>query len=252
MENIICEDHKVAYTKSGKGKQAVVLLHGWGVDHHLMEPLAVHLQTYFKVYNLDWPGFGESETPKYAFSTTDYCRILTEFINKLNIKEPLIIGHSFGCRIALRYAALKPVKKMILAAAAGLPPKRGADYYIKVYTYKALKQLRRLPFFEELATQVDYGSEDYRQLSGVMKTTFVKVVNEDIRSELSKINCEVLLVYGEYDEDTPLWMGEYLEKNLPNAGLAVFAGDDHYAYLNQLSRFLQVTDIFFKEEEENA
>ena len=254
MKKIKCENIKVAYKESGNGLQAVILLHGWGVglDHKLMEPINKHLSKYFTVYNLDWPGFGESDLPDQAFSTTDYCRILALFIAKLEIENPILIGHSFGCRIALRYAADNPVFKMVLTGAAGLKGKRDLDYYLKVYSYKAGKQLRKLPGFSELGKNVKYGSSDYQAVSGVMRETFVKVVNEDVKDLLPRINCEVLLVYGDLDEDTPIWMGEYLEKHLPNAGLAVFKGDDHYAYLHQLPRFLQVIDIFLKEEEKNA
>ena len=252
MEKITCENLEICYQKSGTGKQALLLLHGWGVDHTLMTPLLEHLSRYFTVYNPDWPGFGESSELQYAFGTADYCRILKAFIQKLGLEDPLIIAHSFGCRIALRYGAGNPVRKMILTAAAGVPPQRGAKYYLKTYGYKALKQLHRLPFLKQIEIEGKFGSADYRLLSGVMKTTFIKIVNEDIRPLLPEVSAETLLVYGENDEDTPLWMGEYLAKHLPNAGLAVFAGDDHYAYLHQLPRFLQVTDIFFKEEEENA
>jgi len=252
MKKITCERINIAYEKSGNGQDSVVLMHGWGIDHLLMKPLAEHLEQYFTVYNLDWPGHGVSDNPSQAFSTEDYCRLFAEFLERLRIVNPILIGHSFGARIALRYAAHHPVKKMALTGAAGLRPKRGADYYLKVYGYKALKQLKKLPFFSELAKDKKYGSADYQKLDGVMRETFVKVVNEDVSSLLPDIKCEVLLVYGDKDEDTPLWMGEYLRDHLPNAGLAVFADDDHYAYLHQLPRFLRVLDIFFAEELKNG
>lgn len=250
MEKIIFEDLAIelAYDKLGSGDKSVILLHGWGVDRTLMVPVAEKLEKFFTVYNIDWPGFGDSPDPPRVYSTTDYTVVLKNFIEKLELINPILIGHSFGCRIALRYASENEISKMVLTGAAGLKPKRGADYYAKVYTYKTLKKLSKLPLLNKVVNTKKYGSDDYQKTSGVMRSTFVKVVNEDVSLLLNKISSEVLLVFGDKDEATPLWMGEYLEKNLPNAGLAIFENDDHYAYLHQLDRFIKVIEIFLKEE----
>ncbi len=252
MKKIKCLDINVSYHKSGKGKQVLILMHGWGVSSELMAPISDALDKYFTVYNIDWPGFGESDIPTRSLSTVDYCEIFKAFVDNLKIVDPILIGHSFGCRIALRYASDNPVKKMILTGAAGLKPKRGLDYYVKVYCYKIMKNIAKIPGLDKIMTNKKIGSEDYQALSGIMRETFVKVVNEDVAPLLPKVKCETLLVFGDKDESTPLWMGEYLEKHLPNAGLAVFQDDDHYAYLHQLNRFIKVCEIFLKAEIKNV
>jgi pimeloyl-ACP methyl ester carboxylesterase len=252
MKKINTLDVEFAYEVSGQGSLKVVLLHGWGTSHAMMAPVAEHLSQYFTVYNLDWPGFGESPAPSRVYTTQDYCDALRSFCEQLGIENPILIGHSFGCRIALRYAYAFPVHKLILTGAAGLRPKRGLDYYVKVYSYKLMKQVRKIPGLSQLGMQRKVGSSDYQALSGLMRATFVKVVNEDVAPLLNRITSEVLLVYGDQDQDTPLWMGQYLEKHLPNAGLAVFVGDDHYAYYHQMPRFLKVIDIFLMQEEQHA
>ncbi|MEG0423298.1 MAG: alpha/beta hydrolase, partial [Erysipelotrichaceae bacterium] len=67
---------------------------------------------------------------------------------------------------------------------------------------------------------------------------------EDISKDLNKISCPTLLVWGNKDEQTPLWMGKKMEKQMPNAKLVVFQGDDHFAYFHQMRRFLEVCDCF--------
>ena len=62
------------------------------------------------------------------------------------------------------------------------------------------------------------------------------------------IKCPVLLVWGENDEAVPLAMGRQMEQQMPDAGLAVFEGDDHFAYWHQPVRFNQVLDAFLKED----
>lgn len=79
-----------------------------------------------------------------------------------------------------------------------------------------------------------------------MRKTFVKVISQDLRSCLKNIKASTLLVFGENDQDTPLWQGQIMEKEIPDAGLVVFEGDDHFAYLRQWPRFTQVVKAFLQ------
>ena len=88
------------------------------------------------------------------------------------------------------------------------------------------------------------GSDDYRNTSGVMRSTFVKIVNEDLKPLLNEIDTETLLVFGENDEATPVAKGKLMEKLMPNAALVVFENDDHFAYFHQAQRFNMVLDAF--------
>ena len=90
------------------------------------------------------------------------------------------------------------------------------------------------------------GSEDYRNASGVMRNTLVKVVNEDITPILSEIKTETLLVFGENDEATPVEKGKQMEQLMPDAALVIFENDDHYAYIHQAGRFNLVLDAFLR------
>ena len=94
------------------------------------------------------------------------------------------------------------------------------------------------------ALQTKYGSADYNALDDEMKKTFVKVISEDLRPLLPKIRASTLLIWGEKDQDTPLWMGKTMEQEIPDAGLVVFENDDHFAYLRQWQRFVQVVRAF--------
>jgi len=243
---------KTHYEVSGLGYD-VILLPGWGQNTEMMKAIANNLVNYFKVYNLDWPNFssGLSGDLNRVYDTDDYCEYLKEFIDRLEIKKPIIIGHSFGCRIAIRYAAkYQNVYKMVLTGAAGLKPKRGIDYYFKVYSYKLMKKIIKLPLLHRYQNKftAKAGSTDYQNATGYLKETFVKVVNENIEPLLGQVTCETLLVFGENDQATPLWMGKVMEEKMQNAALVVFENDDHYAYFNQANRFNLVLNAFFKED----
>ena len=243
-------DTKTAYRHAGTGRD-VLLLHGWGQNKDMMKAVEDHLKDRFSVWNLDFPGFGESDDPAEPWGMEEYTAFIEDFIQKNEIREPILIGHSFGCRGAIRYAAKHhDVRKMCLTGAAGIRPKHGLDYQIKTKAYKAGKWLLKVSGntkkLEEL--QKNSGSADYRAARGVMRPTFVKVVNDDVTPLLKDVLCPVLLVWGDQDEAAPLWMGQMMEKEMPDAGLAIFEGDDHWAYWHQADRFNRVLDVFLKED----
>ena len=229
------------YTIQGEG-DPVILLHGWGQNTTMMQFIQDHLSSRYQVINLDFPGFGQSEEPKRVYGVDDYAQWLRSLLQQLNITiPPILIGHSFGCRVALVYASKWPVKKMVLTGAAGIREKQSLTTQAKVKLYKLGKKVAP-KLAAEYAKKV--GSSDYQQTSGVMRGTFVKVVNQDLKPLLPSINVETLLVFGDQDDQTPLWMGQMMEKLMPNAGLAIFKGQGHYAYFIEGARFLRVLDAF--------
>lgn len=241
-----------SYVVEGNGND-MILLHGWGQNKEMMGNILTHFKDRFRVWALDFPGFGKSDDPSEAWGVADYELFLEDFIRVNNIHHPILIGHSFGCRVAIRYAAKNPacVKKMCLTGAAGIRPKHGLDWQIRTKAYKAGKWLLKVTGQNEKLEEMqkNAGSEDYRNAKGIMKPTFVKVVNDDVSDILKDVTCSVLLVWGENDTAAPLWMGKQMEKEMPDAGLAIFEGDDHWAYWHQPARFNAVLDIFLKGDE---
>lgn len=240
---------RTAFVREGSGND-VILLHGWGQNKEMMGQIFTHLKDRFRVFSIDFPGFGESGEPPEPWGVPEYEAFLASFIEACGIVCPILIGHSFGCRVAIRYAAdhQDNVRKMVLTGAAGIRPKRGLDYHVRTGVYKTGKWLLKVSGqkkrLEEL--QRNAGSADYRNTSGVMRGTFVKVVNDDVSPVLGQVVCPVLLIWGENDDAVPLWMGRKMEQEMKDAGLAVFENDDHWAYWHQADRFNRVLDVFLE------
>lgn len=232
------------YEKSGKNGKKIILLHGWGQNTEMMSFIADHLKNRFLIYNIDFPGFGKSDEPKQAWGCEDYRDFLHEFCLKNKIDNPIIIAHSFGCRIAIRYAHKYGAYKMVLTGAAGVRDVRTLSWYFKTYFYKLIKKIMPDSFVEKYQRKV--GSDDYKNTSGIMRNTFVKVVNDDIKPLLNEIDTETLLVFGEKDDATPVSKGKIMEKLMKNAALVIFENDDHFAYINEAMRFNAVLDAFLK------
>lgn len=239
----------IHYETEGEGTP-MVFLHGWGGSTKSFQGLYNHYAHGFKVYNLDLPGFGESQEPKVAWDIEEYKNFLFAFFNELGIVEPIIIAHSFGCRIVIKAAKEIKYKQLIMTGAAGIKPKRKLGYYIKVYTFKLFKKLAKLPILKKRLRSLlesyrsKSGSSDYRQATEIMKGVLSKSVNEDLRNYLPAITCPTLLIWGEKDTATPLSDGQLMGKLIPDAGLIVFDGGSHFAYIEQIKRFITIVDHF--------
>lgn len=242
----------INYIIEGEGKP-VVVMHGWGCSINTVIPIVNILKNNYKVYALDLPGFGgESSEPKDVIGSFEYVEIIKEFLKKMNIQKATFIGHSFGGKLSIILGAQSPelVEKLILINSAGLIPKRGPKYYIKVYSFKTLRFVYKKLFFwlkDEKRMEKFYkrfGSDDYRDTSGVMRKIFVRVVNEDLRPLLKEIKAPTLLIWGDKDTSTPIYMGKIMENEIKDSGLVVFEGAGHYSYLDDYQKFTAVLKSF--------
>jgi Predicted hydrolases or acyltransferases (alpha/beta hydrolase superfamily) len=242
----------IFYKRAGQGEK-VVLLHGWGGQADSFLPVFNYLSSKFEVYAIDFPGFYQSSVPEKPWGVEDYKDFVIKLFDALQIERANIVAHSFGGRVSIMLSALNPerVSKLVLVDSAGLIPKRGFKYYYKVYTFKLLKKLYLLftpgtnkqekldKFYSK------YGSKDYKE-SGKMRQTFTKVVNQDLREYLHSIKAPTLLVWGDQDQDTPLYFAKIMEKEIPDAGLVVFKGAGHFSYLDRLNDFNIIISKFFE------
>lgn len=220
---------KVNYIQYGSGDD-IILLHGWGQNIQMMQPLGDLLCNKFRITILDFPGYGNSEEPDEVLGVKDYAMIVHELALKLKIKKPTLIGHSFGGRVAICYGALYEVNKIVLFGAPCVRVKKGLT--LKEKMLKKAKTLPGMGRIAEIAKNY-IGSTDYKQASPKMREILVKTVNEDLSDYAKKIKAPTLLIWGEDDEAAPLEEARLLEKLLTDGALIVLPGT-HYCYLENL------------------
>ena len=237
------------YEEYGSGNDYVLLLHGWGLDSKSMNWIAEQLSD-FHVYVFDLPGFGKSELIN-SFDIYDYCDWLHEFCLKYEISFPMIIAHSFGCRIALWYSYIYGSGKLVLTGAAGIQSRKNRIQKLQEMEYHIIKYIYRLLGMKQKLKQLQnaYGSADYRLANSVMKHTLVKVLHNDVCDILSQIEASTIVIMGEKDDQTPLWMGKVFESKMPDCALIVFEKCNHFAYLQQKSRFMRIVKVFLEKGE---
>ena len=216
----------VAYLRRGEGKD-LVFLHGYLSCKESFYPQIGYFSRHFRVTAPDFPGFGKSDRIPDAWSVGDYADWLEGFFKEQGIVFPYVIAHSFGGRVALKCLARGLIDRAVLTGCAGIVKKRTMAYRIRVGGYRLVKRVS--PRFAE----AHFGSREYRSLSPLMRESYKKIVNEDLREEAGRIARPVLYLYGERDKETPLSSGRILHECTAGSKLAVFKGCGHFAHLEE-------------------
>ena len=236
---------EICYRIEGEGENRVLLLHGWGCDMKLMQPVADALKTDHKTLMVDFPGHG----------------CVAELLSRLSFTPCSVIAHSFGCRITAWLEAEHPgtFDRIVFTGAAGIRPKPSEEAKKRSARYQQLKKYcsaaKAVPFLSGTAEKWEdrlrrkFGSADYNALDEEMRKTFVKIVNQDLTDLYERFGASTLLIWGDADTETPLWMAKEMEKRIPDAGLVILEGGTHFAYLEQLPRFNTIVRQFLKGDE---
>ena len=230
---------KVNYIQYGKGKD-ILLLHGWGQNIEMMKPLGDAFCNRFRVTIIDFPGFGQSEEPKEKWTINKYSLMLEDFVKQTGIKKPIVMGHSFGGRVAIRFSSRNPIAKLILFGSPCIRVQEKLPLKVRI-----LKKLKKLPGMNEIGEFMKQyiGSRDYKSASPIMRETLVEVVNEDLSKYAREIEEPTLLIWGEQDTEAPVEEAKELESIMTDAALIILPGT-HYAYLENLSRVITILNNF--------
>lgn len=157
------------------------------------------------------------------------------------MKNVTLVCHSFGGRVGIKLSAKYGylIKNLILIDSAGIRPKRDFVYYLKIYRHKMLTKLK---------IRHEAGSNDYKKLRGTIRETFKNVVNEDLSPYLSKIKVKTLIIWGNKDKDTPIYMAKKLNKKISNSRLIVLKGCGHFAYVERHTLFCEIVEKYLADE----
>ncbi len=244
---ILVNNFIISYQISGKlpeeGGSAIVFLPGWGRTMNDFDAIRAHLEKTFseKTYiQLDLPGFGGSPMEKDdGMSVTEYAIFLKNFFEKIGASRIILVGHSFGGKIAVKFCALFPrhVEKLVLISAAGLSRKNagvrlaalGSSLFrILLFPFQHTKWTRRMKYaFRKL-----FGSSDYQAtLSPALRETLKKNVRENSQKDAQKIISPTLIIWGEDDVVTPLKDGKKYHSLIHRSQFVVLPHCGHFSFL---------------------
>lgn len=220
----------------------MVFLHGYLSCKETFTAQIEYFSQFYRVTALDFLGFGQSKPLQEPFGVDEYAAWTEEVFNALGVDFANVIAHSFGCRVAVKMAKRRGqvFDKMLLTGPAGVVLPRSVGYKIKVKTYRAVRKVA--PRFAEK----HFGSKEYKTLSPLMKESYKKIVNEDLRACAKQVQNSVLIVEGEDDKVTTKREAEAYLAAFPNAKLKMTRGG-HFAFLDDPVAFNLIAEEFFYE-----
>jgi pimeloyl-ACP methyl ester carboxylesterase len=231
----------ISFEKKGTG-EPLVLLHGGLSDSRIWGWQVDELSEYFTVLAWDAPGCGRSDDPPEDFELSDYADCLAGLLRELGLVKPHVLGLSFGGGLAIEFYHRFPEvpASLILASAyagwsGSLPPE-----VVKERVDRAIEQFKMDPdevveewipslFSESVPKKVvqevaDVMSEFHPAGMQTMLKAFAKA---DLREVLPIIKVPVLLLYGDADLRSPLYIGKEMHRLIPNSTLEIVQGVGH-------------------------
>jgi len=257
----------VVYEAGLGNAREIMLVHGIGQEgaRDFRDHVA-WLKRSFHVVAVDLPGFGQSDKANVLYSPANYARVLKHVAGRFLHGPFVLVGHSMGAVVCLRYAATYPddVQRLVVVDAPGIlhsasvtsqflahlgleyvPPAADPADWLTNLARKLLAPLERL----HLDPQIILASSQLRQrLLGAdpAKIAGLAVVNEDLRRELPGIGADTLIVWGAQDTLAPLRTGKVLALKLPRARLEVIERAGHEVMLEAPERFRAVLEPFLE------
>lgn len=197
----------------------IIILHGWGSNKNLMkQSFSPYLKGFRHIY-IDLPGFGNSTCP-LALKTSDVSRIVELLMIHINASKDIIIGHSFGGKVA----TLLDPKMLVLLGSAGIYISKPLLVQAKI----ALTKIANFLGFKKISSL--FRADDAKTLSEPMYQTFKNVVDEDFSEDFSDYEGKALLCWGESDTATPLSSAKKIDKLINDSTLKIYDGD-HYFFM---------------------
>ncbi|HML01160.1 MAG TPA: alpha/beta hydrolase [Acidimicrobiales bacterium] len=226
----------------------VVALHGWGRTHADFARVFGPPSDPLDVLALDLPGFGATPPPAEPWGSADYAAALERLFDApdggtangtansaakgnavaspSSVRAPVVVvGHSFGGRVAVQLAATRPelVAGLVLTGVPLLPaPGRRRRPPIGYRVVRAARRARLVGEEPLERARRRYGSTDYVNAQGVMRGVLVKVLGERYDEQLEKLQQlpgPVELVWSDDDTEAPMAVAEQVVGRLPRAVL---------------------------------
>ncbi len=244
--SIVINNLLLSYNHFSSGQEpheVLLFLHGWRSNKESWATVIDGLKkadVQADIFALDLPGFGKSETPSTSYYVQNYCDVVAAFIQKMDLKNVTLIGHSFGGRVGIKLCATQPdlVSRLVLVDSAGFVTKTTKGAALRLFA-KLVKPVFKPKIMQGLRKKIykKIGSEDY-VATPELQQTFLNVVREDLSEHMPRIEQQTLLIWGENDQDTPVAFAQKMNQLVPHSELVVIERAGHYSFLDQTDEFL--------------
>jgi pimeloyl-ACP methyl ester carboxylesterase len=203
----------------------IIILHGWGQSKgnwiNISDKLGKNVQS------IDLPGFGTEAVINDNWGVPEYADWVEQKMKPKS--EVILIGHSFGGRIAAEIAGRRQtwLKGIVLI---GAPCLYRPTYVtqLKIFLFKTVKFLFPLSLRSFL-----YSNELKAAKESGLEKIFRKVVSYDQTSQIKNIDIPALLIWGDQDKKVPVDIAQEMLKLIPKSELKVIENAGHDVYLEK-------------------
>jgi pimeloyl-ACP methyl ester carboxylesterase len=254
--------------EAGKGNpRSIVLIHGLGeAGAHDYDDAIPWLAKDFHVVTFDLPGFARSSKANLVYSPTNYATFVKFVVDKYVRRPFVLLGHSMGGVVALRYAATYPgdVERLVVADTPGvlyrlsftsqfvghlgkdfLPAVINPQQTLAGFVQRLLGRVERTSFDPEVILASPRMREgllgsDPGRIAGLA------LVVEDLSKAIPAIAVPTLVIWGKDDTTAPLRTGKLLATMIPNARLMVLAKTGHAPMTDNPAVFREAVEPFLR------
>ncbi|MCK4453818.1 alpha/beta hydrolase [Candidatus Parcubacteria bacterium] len=268
MRALIFEQgEKTRFYRAKRGR-VLIILHGWQSSKEKWQTIKQELQKCtengsqcieIKVIIPDLPGFKKETELDRVWDLDDYINWFEKYSSGLS--EPFyLLGHSFGGRMAIKFAAKHPekLKELILVSSAGIKSKQNILYltflayakkfkwiFLKLPLFKNLFPILRKIFYKYILRKTDYINAEKMPY---LQKTFKKVIAEDLTPYLSQIKTPTLIIWGKGDKITPLSDAYLMKEKIKNSKLEILKSVGHVPHLKNPEILTQKIKKFMEEQ----
>lgn len=231
MPRVNINGDDIYYAIRGTSSPAIVFVHGAGGDHLVWNGQLAAVADLATGYGIDLPGHGRS-TGAGRDSIERYSDVVVAFLDAVQVKSAIIVGHSMGGGIALKMALTHPQRVMGLGLVGTGGRLRVLPQILNgvLLDFQATAKMLNLNSFSDTAdpSLVSAGEQNVLANSpAVLKEDFVACDRFDVMDRLSEIRIPTLVICGKQDKMTPLKYSEFLVSKIPGARLVTVEGAGH-------------------------
>jgi pimeloyl-[acyl-carrier protein] methyl ester esterase len=229
-------------------KPVLALVHGWGMNARVFDPLAALLAAYFEVWPLNLPGHG-GRAPLPHNGLQSWADDLADALPD----NAMLLGWSLGGQVALRAALDHPHKISRLVLLASTPRFVADAGWEHGIAAAELQQFGDALLADPQATLLRFLTLQTRGMAGqkimlqqlrqtflaapqagseVLASGLAMLHDTDLRRDLPQLNQPSLVIHGSQDTLTPAAAGAWLARALPHAQHIELAHAGHAPHLS--------------------
>jgi len=262
VSSIVTDQGIVHYEVHGRGAP-VILLHGWinSWDVWRNSMIALVEQGSYKVYALDFWGFGESAKDKAPpFKLDSYVDMVAQFMESLGILRSPVIGHSMGGTVALRLTLEHPERVSQVGIVGS--PIHGASInpFLKLAGVPWIAHLiwrfpltLRLVMWTILAGDSNKVREMiFRDVSKTSTESFFRSIGDlhhtDLRRRVREIQAPALGLFGTRDNIVNSNQSKLMRRSLPEAWVQTMHHSRHFPMIDEPDLFNNILVQFLQQQ----